>query len=508
MRILRANNLLILILLLALVLRFLYFPGNIFFAYDQSRDAYTSLEVMSGHLKIIGPPSSYDTKLFHGPLFYYLFGPIYWLSSHSPIPLSALLRIYNAGGIFLAYFLGKVLFNRRAGLLSALIFALSFEQSQYAIFLSHPALAVITVSLFYLGLAILIFDKKSWGLPLATLGLGLSIQFHVGLSYLILLVPINLIIFKSQLPKIQPKTYFQSFLILLVTLSTFMIAEIKFHFRETQAILSELSLQNSSTSDHLTKLLNLQRIFLRFFHDNIYSGQFTALALLIFVILLLAVYVKNFKSRPQINFLLIWFITGLLPFYLSGSNIYYYSIGASVSLIILAGFLTSLAFDRSKILGFFLILGLLISNLNLITTYNPTGPLPSITAQKGMILSDELKVIDKTYQVASGQPFAVNALTVPYNVNTTWSYLYDWYGKSHYHYLPIWGGNNAPGYQNSLTINNSRSTLPTLRFLILEPTYGIKPKLIEDFLREEGYFTKEIDRIKYGELTLIIQQER
>ena len=91
---------LLLIFLVAVLIRFLYFPNNNYFAFDQARDSYISLEILKGDFKILGPPSAANPNLFSGPLIYYIYAPIYFLFDKNPEAAAAFLRIYNALGIF------------------------------------------------------------------------------------------------------------------------------------------------------------------------------------------------------------------------------------------------------------------------------------------------------------------------------------------------------------------------------------------------------------------------
>ncbi|MCR4305918.1 MAG: hypothetical protein NUV73_02435, partial [Candidatus Daviesbacteria bacterium] len=50
--------LLVAIFLLALLLRFLYFPQNTYFGFDQARDAYAVKEILNGDFKVTGPPTA------------------------------------------------------------------------------------------------------------------------------------------------------------------------------------------------------------------------------------------------------------------------------------------------------------------------------------------------------------------------------------------------------------------------------------------------------------------
>lgn len=499
---------LLLILLLGLFLRFLFFPGNVQFAYDQARDAFISNGIMQGHFKIVGPPSNFSSYFNHGVLFYYIGGPVYKLAGGNPAGLSLFLRIYNLFGIILIFLISKILFNRSVALISAFLFAISFEQTQYSIFMSHPTMAVLPVLLTYLGFALLIFKNKQYGLILAVLGYGISIQFHIGLlfqGFQFLLIPL---IFRRKLPKISIKTYLLSALCFMTVVSTFIAAEFKYDFRMMNGFILQAIHSDYSTS-LISRLANAVFIFDRYFQDNlininILKGSGSLLTISLFVVIF-----KKYKNiHSQLIFLATWLLWGLAIYLYIIKGTYYYSICTSIPIIILAAFAIYKVFQKNKTAALLILLIIFASNLFLIIKFNPLGPVNAITAQDGMLLKQEEQIIDLTYQKADKQTFAVNALTIPYDINTTWSYLYNWYGQTKYGYKPIWGGSNADGYINALTVNNARSTLPNKRFLIIESMQGLNKKTIDDFLRIEGYFTNIIDTTRIGKLTLYEQQPK
>lgn len=95
------NNLKILIFisLIGLLLRFLYFPSDVYFGYDQARDAYYIQDIIHGHLKVLGPPST-ASSLYHGVLSYYILAPFYYLSEGNPLVQQFLFE----SGMFWEYF--------------------------------------------------------------------------------------------------------------------------------------------------------------------------------------------------------------------------------------------------------------------------------------------------------------------------------------------------------------------------------------------------------------------
>lgn len=488
---------LIMIFILAVLIRLLYFPQNIYFGFDQARDAFISQQILHGNLKVVGPPTAIE-GLFHGPLHYYIYAPIYFLSQGDPVWVALSLRIINASAVFLVFLVGTVIFSSRVGVLSAFLFAISFEQTQYALSFNHPSLAVISVLIFYLGLSLLIFKKEQKGLLLALFGLGLSIQFELTLIYLCFILLV-LLVFYNQLAKIKFKNILFSIGIFLATISTFIISEIKFKFGFLPALLSIISIPASQKTNILGYFQNILLISQRALGDNFLSFGNVTTALLVIMIITFTILWRDKTIQNKLFFLLIWFCVGILPYLGNKSEtpLYYYSVGASISLLIFGGILID-KFSKISKWASLLILIPLFSNMNLITSYNQMGPIPTIHVQSGMLLKDEKKVIDYVYQKAQGELFAINSLSMPLYVNTTWSYLFEWYGQERYGYLPIWGGESASGYPGNLKVITARSDLPEKIFLVIEPTRGIRPNLIQNFIENENYFSDILEEKKFG----------
>lgn len=492
------------IFLAAVAVRFLYFPDNVHFAFDQARDSFTALEILKGDLKLVGPPSFLSNKIFPGPLIFYIYVPIYLIFKNSPEAVSALFRIWNSLGVFLVFLIGYILFNKRAGIIAAILFAFSYEQSQYALFISHQPLAVITILLFYLGLSLYLFQKKPAGIVLATLGLSLSIQFHYGYVFLIPAFITCLIVFRKKMLPLKVKWIFSSVLIFILTTFTFVLTEIKYHF------LSILLSQNSSANKvqffsgfHFEQTLNTAN---RFLHDSFLANyQLTPLlGITLAAAVIYLLYQK--KLRDRIIFLIIWFIFGLSLYLLSGVSSYYYSAATSVSLLILSAYFIAKLFSINKFFGLLIIFAIIANNLLSIFTINSHGLNSDIVIQPGMATSNQRHVLDYVYIKSQGKPFAVNALTIPLYVNTTWSYLFQWYGQQKYGYLPVWIGPTALGYAGNLQVVNARSKLPEKQFLIIEPPVGIREGDKERFFREEGYFTKVIEEKQFGTIVVQLRQ--
>lgn len=496
------------IFILALILRFLYFPDNIYFGIDQAFGSFAVGEILHGEPKLIGPSTTFE-GLRHGVLYYYLYAPFYWIGNGDPAFAAAFLRVLNASGIFLIFILGTILFNRYVGLLSAWLFTVSFEQTQFALYFNHPSLAVISILVLFLGLSIFIFQKKQSGLILAWFGLGLSIQFELILLYLIIPFTVILIYFRKLIPGIKKEVLLGGVSVFVLIIATFIIAEIKFGFRSFYFLFKLLQCDSGKS---------IYKIISTYFFEmgQVIKFNFSDIALLKYIIgfILVTSFLFSLRTRfkKQVIFLAIWFFSVIIIYFVTGGEKldvdiiqYHPNVGISLSLIIFVSYLLYIIGKKTHyLITLILIVLISLQNISLIQKINPFGSMPEINAQSFMLLSDEKKILDFIYKDAEGKPFAVKAITMPFYINSTWSYLFEWYGQTKYGYLPLWGGKNALGYPGNLIVEEAQDKLPDKRYLIIEPKRGIPEHLINDYLREESYFTTLQSEHKIG--SFIVQK--
>ena len=134
----KKNKTIIAIFILAVAVRFLWFQNSTYFGFDEARDAFISQAIYkNGDFKLIGPPAN-APGLNHGVLHWYILGILYTIGGGSPFFVSAVFRILNAAGAIVLYFIASKLFNKKTGLLAALLFAFSFEETQYAMYSATP----------------------------------------------------------------------------------------------------------------------------------------------------------------------------------------------------------------------------------------------------------------------------------------------------------------------------------------------------------------------------------
>lgn len=497
---------LLLIFLLAILIRFWWFPENAYFGFDQARDAFISQEIYQrGDWKIIGPSSGKE-GLYHGPLFWYLIGPLYLLSGGNPAFVLGLLSMMNALGVFLVFYFAEMLFDQKAAWLAAILYALSFSQTQYALYFANPSLAVLTITLFYLGWGLLILKKKSWAWVLIGLGLGLSIQFQFFLIYLVLSAGlISIVFFKDIHRTFNFKYFLAGLLILFFSLSTFFLAEVKYDFRTirtlTKTIFSpDQSLVEIATSFFWERLGN--EIIYGIFGFLTVDRRWLTWGL---IALMFYFFWRKKKARKSVLFLFCWIISNSFLDFLGAPQLYYVNIGISVAIILFLAFVLAEALRVRNILGGVFLALLLANNLFFVFEYNPRGPIKSLYVQEGMLLEKEKLILDKVYNDADGESFVFNALTMPYKINTTWAYLFSWYGQGKYGYLPFWGGEKVPGFPGELPMTDKPRDYP--RYTVFEPLRGIPEDLQKEFSDSENGFGLPVWEIEIDNFLLQKREE-
>lgn len=456
------------------MLRWWYLPNkNIAFGYDQARDAFAVQEIIHGHLKVLGPPTSGAPGLFHGVLYYYAVAPAYLLGHGSPLVVAYWMALINALGVFVVFYLTYLLTKKNIpALISALIFAFSFDAIQFSDLVSNVSLGILFVPLIYIGLFLWV-KKLSKLAPLITgLAFGLAVQSEVAFYFYLIPILIWLFIYRK---KIMRKEIFTFVLSFVVAVSTMLIAEIKFSFPGIKGLYylftsQDAIAQGKQFSDFLITLLNQMgdRFANTIYPFNVAFGSLLGFGIIIYSLAKRSAgKAKDFLTWKL--FLITYIPATIIALPFGGSITPYIMIGVIPAIVVLVAMFIWDTFRESKILMFTVLTGLLLINLLRFIKQNESVHPDYFT--NDYLISTELKVIDYTYQEAQLKPFSISTLTSPLYVNTLWSYLYNWYGKAKYGYLPYWIGRDQIGQPG-----NNLQTPPSAiseHFSIEEPTNNI-----------------------------------
>lgn len=479
--------LLFLIILASFILRTINLKDNILFAYDQARDAQRIFNmVYKGDIKIVGPETDIP-GIFNGPFLYYFLTPIYYFSQFDPNVAAFFFVLINTGTTILVFWAAKILSKKTSlALIASLLWAVSFEQSFFARYISNASPMSTATTLFFIGLAVFFLKKKQWGLPLSALGIALAIHCNFYFIYLFLFYPLFFILFKQK-PKI--KTLITSFIVLALLLSPWIVTELRWKFVGTRSLFAYFIHQGTSatTSNPLSLLLS---IFTRYYDrisQTIYLSFIPNKQIGFAIICIILLYLLLKKRSPSILFLLFWSLN-TLPLFAFKSGVHSVevingSVFVPFTILIAYGIseLGKIKIQRMPILAILCTFGIVFYGLFCFVKNNFIPH--SIHTSAPSLLGNAKKIIDYSYLNAHKKDFGVCAISEPLFMNTVWSFLYSTYGKQKYGYLPYWTGQKQVLNDSFIPYAHKKFEI---KFIIREPMQGIP-----DFAPRATYYIED-----------------
>lgn len=476
----------LLIFIVAIILRLLYIrDANIIFDFDQIEDQfYTYKLAVDRDLLIIGRAVYGDARLHHG-VFYYYYNLIPFLISSGNFFVSVYWNIFfNSAVSILIFFLSKSIFQKNLpAVLSAFIASFSFEMIKFSSWLTIDTVSIFTTTLFYFGLW-LFYKGKKWGLVLALLFLGLSLQADLSFLYLFPILLIFWIIFKPKIPGFR--WFIISLLAFLAATSTLILTEIKLNFS------GALTLLNFSNTFEAAKLSFTERLnlfaqdFWASFANNLFPQQRElgiGIGVSIILITVLHIFLKKTAGLEKygIIFLFLYSFSPAVTLALGYHDKPWFLIALPPAVALISGYAIS------KLKYYFLILPVMfiigVSNFNfIIKPPQPAYQFFDNIYDATSYLKYQLQVVDYTYFASQGDGFAINAVTYPLYYNGLFAYLYNWYAKEKYGYVPKWmGGDQLHPYDLLAKSQGGEKTI----FMIISETARI-PEVYKNLGRSWG----------------------
>lgn len=484
------------LVVIAFFLRVMYLPQNaLSFYYDTARDAFTIRNILAGDIKVQGPPVSIG-GIFHGVAYYYFLLPAYFVGAGNPIVAAYYQAFFSSLSIICVYFLTRTIFDdTKVALLSAGITAVSWEAAQYALWLSNPTLAFISLPALYLMLALWYKDSKWYFAALAGVGLGFTVQANVAYVYHGLVAGLFFLLALKRLKLKNILVFTSSF---LISISTMLVTQLK--FGNSQSVIHLVTRQDAFVKGE--NIISILRLYIAQVSDvtvhNISPFLPSNIGAILFVALVVGTIIHVIKKKKEIPLML------LLPFYalahlpasfFGGRSTPHIAAGIGIAVIILFSYWVVKLWRVNSILALVIIGSVVVSGVIADISRNKYGQ-TLLTIQKEMTLANQLKLVDYTYQHSDGHAFSVNSLTNPLWINTTWSYLYNWHGQSKYGYLPFWHGRDQIG----LLGNNLAFPVKDVSnyYFIVEPTQGIPDYLVINELSSEEAKYIKVDETYFG----------
>ncbi len=476
--------------------------NHVFFHFDQARDAFVAREMVQNQdLKIQGPSASGTNEtVYHGVVYYYVIAPLYAVFNGNPYLVTMALAVIGATAVIPTYYLTKSLATSpvAAGLAAGLV-AVSLEQTQASTWLSNPTLVVTLSVWFYYSLWQVCWQNRLKWWPVVAITLGLNHQAVVVMVFLGLSFALGLGWQMHQTGKLPWQTWgwrrlggFSALYLVIVASMVLVQARLAW-----QGIFTLSALKTAATVHELpeAQALKVLGLYLR-------KGSLAILPAWPAASVLASGWLLLGLARLPLNkrvFLSLWLLAplGLLAWH--ARNAYHALLGLEVPLyILLAAWLANLwhkpGFAKIAVVG---VSGAIVmSQLLTVQQYWANG-LTTFSIEQGLFLNQELAAIDYTYQQASGQPFSVSTLTVPYGYNLTWAYLYDWYGSKQHGYRPDWFGNSQAGTLWESSLSPTAVRLPH-HVTIAEQVSGLESWLRAEFLAAQPSASTAAETVQFG----------
>lgn len=198
---LQTNWPLLLILGLAVFLRFYQLGDLLHFANDEARDAFIVKDMIERDFwRLTGPPTTIG-NFDLGPFFYYFLLPFYLVFNLQPVAGGFAVALLDLFTISLIYFFARKYFSRLAAVLAALLYVTSFWVNLYERWGWNPnVLPFFTVLALWLCVGVFSRRDRSCGAMKYVIGLavttGLAVQAHAQGFWLLVFVLLFFVISK------------------------------------------------------------------------------------------------------------------------------------------------------------------------------------------------------------------------------------------------------------------------------------------------------------------------
>lgn len=284
--------------------------GDIHYDVDISRDFLVLKEIIdTGRLTLIGPHSGIIGGLFHGPLWYYVNLPVFFITSGDPVLMGWFWWGLSIITLIIFWLVAKRLFNSTIALLATLLYSANsiinptIGLKQFY----NPYGAVVLSPVFFYFFVKYIETKKIIYLGLSLILLGCLIQFQMAFGIPILILTTLFLIYFLFTNKLLK--HLLIYPIILIPLSTFVLFDLKHDFLQTKAVLTFF------TSQHPDAMVN----FLTFLYSKVFSlttdtffalTQDNRILACIFFLLFIFLVTKVKGNAKKIYYLFLYFYFG------------------------------------------------------------------------------------------------------------------------------------------------------------------------------------------------------
>ncbi len=454
--------------------------GNFAFTYDVGRDLLAVQKMIEQQkFSLLGPTTGVE-GVFYGPWWYLFLAIPFFLTGGNPYVIVSIIAVLGVSVVFMGFLLGREFGGQTLGLLLALFIAftppfISFSTQIWSPDLLPPFM-IFTLVVSYLLFKGTIKNKFWW----LFLGLSATLTFEMEASFgFFFLTATTLMVLIFPFPRKKTINTFFFFWGIILIEGFRMVFELKHNFLQTKSLIKVFQTTTSGEEESfLIKINDTLLLFWQKWIETLGGGNFLiSLITLFFTFGIIFFFWKKTakENRFLAKFLLLIFSLTFAGFIFYPRALWlHYFIGLPLIYLFLFFLALSSFLARSKSLKRRFLICLIFS----LAFYasNPTEIYQSIKAPlfKGdaAVFRNQLKVVDAVYNDAGGKRFNYVAYTPPIHPYT-WQYLFSWYGRNKYSYLPSQEKAN-------------------FFYLIIEPDFE-HPERLEDWLKlraGDGKFIK------------------
>lgn len=428
------------------------FNKNYLFGFDQGRDYLAVSQIIDEHkLTLIGAEVGAGfagiNGLFHGPFYYYLLTIPYILFHGDPYGSILLMFMIAVLALFLSFFLFGKIFGNAMGLLNAFLFAISrpFEADARFLWNSHPAPVFIIIALFF-AYKIPRKPKLFFGLSLFTAGFIYNFQTAIAVPLVISIFLYVLIVLRVK----DVKAYVTAIGLLLLSFSPLIFFQMRHDYMAFRGLASYIReggggsiINGVSVSQHVRDYWNN---FKNTFASDppVVDLEVVFQMLLVFVLGVSLFYALREKEPARRGFIFLLYIVLVVSwcFFLLLRNVIwdYYILHLHIAFIILFSYGTLKlveTFRKRKTYAFvfFPLLYLAVMSYGSMNRFKDVWGYDFGDYGGGAKIKGKTDAIDYVYADAKGKPFNV-LVFVPPIYTYPYDYLFQWYGKTKYNYVP------------------------------------------------------------------------
>ncbi len=486
---------LVVAVLAAMFLTAFYLVTQTIFGYDMARDAFHAYDIFFKHdLMILGPGTDIP-GLNHGVLWFYFLVIPYFLAGQDPSKAVVVFFLLSMFTIPFVWLLSERLFkNKTISLVGTVLYSFSPLVVALASWMSNPILCLYATPPLLLVLYSFLAKpsaKKSFVIGILY---GVLIQSQLANLLLLITIPMFLVIFRI---KPSVKVVFTFLIGITMVLSSYILVEIAFHWRGIAGLLAFLKNHHGSGP----KFQFMADKWIEFFNLTTFPFAETVVILCIFLSLFLLI--RNYRNaKKPLTFLLVW-LSNILFFTYFDTGVSHSSfvfIPSIVAGVLLISYLFVVTFKNKYLIGI-VVATVVLFQLNTVITWQRNEFSPA-AIQRSNTTYRYKQVVDYTYKNSGENNFTIVTVTNPLFINTTWAYLYEFYGKRKYGYEPFWGGKGQTGYPGNL-VEKPFGTRD--RYLIIESTIGVPSIYVTKAIYEEDRVSDIVEEKKFG---YVIVQKR